>query len=377
MRRWGRSWPRRGWKGASGTRPASPWWRVDATMGAVGATMTAYRIVAWGEPPRLTDAPVPEPGPGEVLVEVAGNGLCHSDVTMAAMPAEIAGALGWSLPFTLGHEVGGRIAAAGPGVEGLRRGRGGGAGVAGLVRRVPGLPAGPVSACPTAWPAAATGATAGWPATWWPRTAGVVRLDGLDPAGGGTADRRRCHLHHAVARAVPGCPRASTAVVVGAGGWGRSRSSSCGPWRRGRVVAVDTNPARRAVAVDLGAHEAVAEVGGGGRASGPRADVVLDLVGTDATIAAGLAAVRPYGAFGLVGAAGGTLRRPWFGGLPRDADVFTFRGSSIADVTPWWRWPRPAASAARWTSSPRPGGRRLRRPGGGALRGAPWSPPDD
>jgi propanol-preferring alcohol dehydrogenase len=56
-------------------------------------------------------------------------------------------------------------------------------------------------------------------------------------------------------------------------------------------------------------------------------------VGTDATIAAGLAVVRPYGAFGLVGAAGGTLRRPWFGGLPRDADVFTFQGSSIADVT--------------------------------------------
>ena len=46
----------------------------------------------------------------------------------------------------------------------------------------------------------------------------------------------------------------------------------------------------------------------------------------------GLAAVRPYGAYGLVGAAGGTYRGPWFGGLPRDADVFTFQGSSIADV---------------------------------------------
>jgi propanol-preferring alcohol dehydrogenase len=55
-------------------------------------------------------------------------------------------------------------------------------------------------------------------------------------------------------------------------------------------------------------------------------------VGTDDTIAAGLAAVRPYGAFGLVGAAGGTLRRPWFGTLPRDAEVFTFQGSSLVDV---------------------------------------------
>ena len=59
---------------------------------------------------------------------------------------------------------------------------------------------------------------------------------------------------------------------------------------------------------------------------------MLDIVGTDATIAAGLAAVAPYGAFGLVGAGGGSFGGPWFGGLPRDAEVFTFQGSSIADV---------------------------------------------
>jgi len=42
--------------------------------------------------------------------------------------------------------------------------------------------------------------------------------------------------------------------------------------------------------------------------------------------------VAPYGAYGLVGAGGGTLRRPWFGSLPRDGEVFTFQGSGIADV---------------------------------------------
>jgi propanol-preferring alcohol dehydrogenase len=93
------------------------------------------------------------------------------------------------------------------------------------------------------------------------------------------------------------------------------------------VVAVDTNPARRDVARDLGAHDVAGDVGEVGAA-----EVVLDVVGTDDTIAAGLAAVRPYGAFGLVGAAGGTLRRPWFGTLPRDAEVFTFQGSSLVDV---------------------------------------------
>jgi propanol-preferring alcohol dehydrogenase len=45
-----------------------------------------------------------------------------------------------------------------------------------------------------------------------------------------------------------------------------------------------------------------------------------------------VASVRSYGAFGLIGSSGGTFRRPWYGGLPRDADVFHFQGSNIADV---------------------------------------------
>ena len=48
--------------------------------------MKAYRIVEWQHAPELTEAPVPEPGPGQVVVEVAGNGLCHSDIGMTQMP---------------------------------------------------------------------------------------------------------------------------------------------------------------------------------------------------------------------------------------------------------------------------------------------------
>jgi propanol-preferring alcohol dehydrogenase len=93
------------------------------------------------------------------------------------------------------------------------------------------------------------------------------------------------------------------------------------------VVAVDTNPGRLGYARSVGAHdgqESAADVRG--------ADAVLDFVGTDATIAAGLAAVRPGGAYGLVGAAGGRLDRAWFGALPRDGEVFTFQGGTVADV---------------------------------------------
>ena len=302
-------------------------------MWAVGDTMTAYRIVAWGEPPRLTDAPVPEPGPGEVLVEVAGNGLCHSDVTMAAMPAEVADALGWSLPFTLGHEVGGRVAALGDGVAGFAVGEAvalvspASCGTCSACRR------GHDSACPHGLAGRGYGRDGGLARyVVAPAPRGVVRLGGLDPLAAGPLTDAGATSHHAVARVVPRLEGGDTAVVVGAGGLGAFAVQllrALAPVAR--VVAVDTNPARRAVALDLGAHEAVAEVR---EAAAPgTAGAVLDLVGTDATIAAGVAAVRPYGAFALVGAAGGTLRRPWFGGLPRDADVFSFQGSSIADVT--------------------------------------------
>ncbi|MFD8276119.1 alcohol dehydrogenase catalytic domain-containing protein [Streptomyces flaveolus] len=43
--------------------------------------------------------PVPEPGPGQVLVTVGGAGACHSDLHIMEAPGLTTG-----LPFTLGHE---------------------------------------------------------------------------------------------------------------------------------------------------------------------------------------------------------------------------------------------------------------------------------
>jgi 6-hydroxycyclohex-1-ene-1-carbonyl-CoA dehydrogenase len=53
------------------------------------------------------------PGAGEVVVEVAGCGVCHTDLGFYydGVPTRHA------LPLTLGHEVSGRVVAAGPGAE--------------------------------------------------------------------------------------------------------------------------------------------------------------------------------------------------------------------------------------------------------------------
>ena len=75
--------------------------------------MQAFQLVEWRQPPVLRDVPVPEPGPGEVLIKVAGRGRAHSDLHL------MEGAGGFSsCPFTLGHENAGWVEALGAGVTG-------------------------------------------------------------------------------------------------------------------------------------------------------------------------------------------------------------------------------------------------------------------
>lgn len=56
------------------------------------------------------------PGPGEVLVKMAGAGLCHSDLSI------INGDRPRVMPLALGHEASGVVEETGPGISDLRRG---------------------------------------------------------------------------------------------------------------------------------------------------------------------------------------------------------------------------------------------------------------
>jgi 6-hydroxycyclohex-1-ene-1-carbonyl-CoA dehydrogenase len=74
-------------------------------------------ISAWvaekpGQPMELRTR-AESPGPGEVLVEVAGCGVCHTDLGFhfGGVPTR------HPYPLTLGHEVSGRVVLAGPGAE--------------------------------------------------------------------------------------------------------------------------------------------------------------------------------------------------------------------------------------------------------------------
>jgi 6-hydroxycyclohex-1-ene-1-carbonyl-CoA dehydrogenase len=71
--------------------------------------MKAVRLESSGAPLVLAEVPIPVPRPDEVLVRVAGCGVCHTDVGFwrDGVPTRHA------LPLTLGHEVSGVVIEAG------------------------------------------------------------------------------------------------------------------------------------------------------------------------------------------------------------------------------------------------------------------------
>src|SRR3954469_1231455 len=81
------------------------------------STMRAERFYADTKTIAVEDIPIPEPGPGEVLVKVACCGICHSDLSLinGTFPAQ-------RPVVTQGHEASGTIAELGTGVTGWSEG---------------------------------------------------------------------------------------------------------------------------------------------------------------------------------------------------------------------------------------------------------------
>lgn len=80
--------------------------------------MRAMLLEQVGQPLRLRELPVPQPGPGELRVRVAACGVCRTDlhVVDGELPAV-------PLPVIPGHEIVGYVDALGAGVEGFALGQ--------------------------------------------------------------------------------------------------------------------------------------------------------------------------------------------------------------------------------------------------------------
>ncbi len=302
--------------------------------------MKAYQFVGWGKPPEFRDLPVPKAGPGEVLVRVAGAGACHSDLHLQSFPA---GTLPYDLPFTLGHENSGWVEEAGAGVTGLAKGD-------------PVLVYGPWGCgrcrpcqmgsenyCERSAELRAAGGGLGRdggmaPFMLVPESRWLVRLPpSLDPRLAAPLSDAGLTPYHAVKRALPSLPGGATAVVIGAGGLGQMGIQLLRVLSGARVVALDTSDAKLATARELGAdealrpgEEAVARIrqltGGEG------AEVVVDFVGSDATLALAAKAARRMGQILVVGIAGGTLPVSFFG-VPQECAIATTYWGTLPELS--------------------------------------------
>jgi propanol-preferring alcohol dehydrogenase len=305
----------------------------------MGETMKAYRIVEWQHAPELTEAPVPEPGPGQVLVEVAGNGLCHSDIGMTQMPGELGEAIGWKVPFTLGHEVGGRVAGLGTGVTGFAEGDP----VAVISPRSCGhcswCVRGEDNNCADSFTGRGYGMDGGLARYMLVHSAReLVKLTTLDPAVAGPLTDAGATSYHAVRRALHRIHPGGTTVVIGAGGLGSYAIQYLSVLTGTLIIAVDNVPARLTYAAELGADVTMegvtADTAGDILAltAGEGADAVFDFVGIDSTVATSLQITRRGGAYALVGAGMGKVDGVLFNMLPKDGEVFSFQAPTIADT---------------------------------------------
>src|SRR3954453_20270766 len=293
--------------------------------------MHAIRLTAWEQPARLVDVPTPEAGPGEVLVRVGGAGLCHSDLHLMHWPT---GTLPYELPFTLGHEVAGVVAALGPGADGPEPG-------------TPVLVYGPwgCGRCPACSLGAEMlcagnrnggaglghdGGLAEYMVVPSPRL--TLPLDGLDPVTAAPLADAGLTPYHAIRRALD----AASAVVIGIGGLGHVAIQLLKALTRARVVAVDRRDAALALATDRGADVVLSAAGLSGdtlrRAAGPRgAALVVDCVGSDDTLALAAQAVAPGGHVSVIGLAGGTFPMR-FADVPLETSVIFSNWGTRAEL---------------------------------------------
>jgi propanol-preferring alcohol dehydrogenase len=299
--------------------------------------MLAYRLVGWQQEPVLVEVPDPEPGPGEVVVRVGGSGVCHSDLHL--IRDFTPGALPFDPPFTLGHENAGWVDALGAGVTGLEVGQPvavyGPWGCGRCVRCRQGME----NYCERQADIGVMGGGLG-------RDGGMAEkllvpdprlllpLEDLHPVDAAPLTDAGLTPYHAVKRSLPRLGPGSSTVVIGVGGLGHLAVQLLAALTPTRIVAVDARPEALVLAHDAGACRAVAAGPQAVEAvldatHGRGADVVLDFVGTDDTLALAAASVRSLSHITLVGIGGGNHTFGFFTSPYEVSFATTYWGSTV------------------------------------------------
>lgn len=283
--------------------------------------MKATRFYEVGKPLTIEDVPEPEVGPTDVLVKIAGAGVCHSDLHV------IDGEVGVKRrPITLGHENAGIVEKVGSLVTEVQPGDGvavfgaWGCGICKICERQDeNLCQNPI------YPGVMV--DGGWAEkllVQHPRN--LVKLNGLDPVIAAPLTDAALTPYRAIKKVMSKLGPGKRLGIIGIGGLGHMAlqiAKALTPATR--LVAIDVSDEKLAMAKTLGAHYTVNGKGDVGAAvkamtDGEGVDAIIDFVGSDATLRNAVACAAIGSKVVVVGIAGGTL--PYsFWKLPLECEV--------------------------------------------------------
>jgi NAD+-dependent secondary alcohol dehydrogenase Adh1 len=275
--------------------------------------MKAVQVIEYDEPPVLVDVPDPQiTGPLEVIVKIGGAGVCRTDLHI--LEGQWKEKSGVALPYTIGHENAGWVAAVGQAVTNVK--------VGDPVILHPLVTCGLCRACRagddvhcmnSAFPGIDTD---GGYAEYLKTTArSVVPLDpSLEPASVAALADAGLTAYHAVAKAARVLRPGDKAVVIGAGGLGHIGIQVLRALSPVEMIVIDRSPEALALAEELGAdHTLVADGSEIDRVrdltAGHGAEAVLDFVGEGGAVETGVACLRRNGNYYVIGY-GGHLHVP-------------------------------------------------------------------
>ncbi len=287
----------------------------------------AARLHQVGSPLRIEEVPRPRVQGSEVLIRVAGAGVCQFDVHIRSgrvpLPKDFA------LPLTMGHENAGIVEETGPLVREVAKGDavgvwgGRGCGTCRVCRQADEQVCGMEH-----W---ILGGYAEVMRV--PHERFLVKLDSLDPVEAAPLTDAGLTSYHAIKKTLSHLHPGAFAVVIGIGGLGHiavQLLNSLAPWAG--TIAVDVSDDNLALASELGAAFVV-----DGRENPAQeimritgeegAQAVIDLVGTDSTLATAASVVARKGIVVVVGVGGGSLPFSFFGMRPESMVTTSYWGS--------------------------------------------------
>ncbi|MBX3471374.1 MAG: NAD(P)-dependent alcohol dehydrogenase [Planctomycetes bacterium] len=273
--------------------------------------MLAARLHAYEAPLSLDDVPVPDPGPGQVLVRVEGAGFCHSDLHVIDGEVRILP----RLPLTLGHENAGVVAAVGAGVRGVAEGDAVVVYGAWGCGRCDYCVGGHEQLCVAPEWAGLSQRDGGYAEFLLvPSERHLVRLDRLTPREAAPLTDAALTPYRAVRRALPAITPDHPVLLIGVGGLGQYALALLRLLAGAQVIAVDLSEEKRAIAARMGATHVL----DGGQddllervldlTDGHGVSAAFDVVGADATLDLAVRSTRPLGRIVQLGLAGGTAR---------------------------------------------------------------------